>query len=473
MSVPVPTDTLIAGRYRVFGEIGRGAMGAVWLVEHVHTGDQLALKVMHHAFGGQPELVERFRREARAAAKIKSEHVVRVIDADISPELGGMPFMVMEMLNGEDTRRRLRTVGAFTREQTIHMLWQVARALDRAHAVGIVHRDIKPENIFLHRNDAGIEIIKLLDFGVAKMRDDLALDDGQATQAGTLLGTPYYMAPEQVRNGAITPQTDVWAVGMLATRFLTGASYWPSATTGELMAMILAEPMQTPSSKFARAALPPAFDAWFARSCDRDPARRWASVGEQVAALADAFALPVPASISMSGPYVPATGSHSGVQPAPGLLQPQVLQVMAPPSEASLSAALQATAPPAEKKQSPVIALVVFGLVVVLGVGGFIGFLHWQAKQAAASVAAATSPAVATPKPTATAVSPTATATVDPATTTATATATTDVPGIDPNTLPTATTAATVNAGAPPTATTTTTGKKKPTDKGADDPWAR
>ena len=201
MSVPVPTDLLIAGRYRVFAEIGRGAMGAVWLVEHVHTGDQLALKVMHQSFGNSPELVERFRREARAAAKIKSDHVVRVIDADISPELGGMPFMVMEMLNGEDARKRLRTVGAFPRDQTVHILWQVARALDRAHAVGIVHRDIKPENLFFHRHETGVEIVKLLDFGVAKMRDDLALDDAQSTQAARCWARPTTWRPSRYGTG--------------------------------------------------------------------------------------------------------------------------------------------------------------------------------------------------------------------------------------------------------------------------------
>jgi serine/threonine protein kinase len=238
MMGPSTAQLVVAGRYRVIGEIGRGGMGAVWLVEHVHTGDQLALKVLHRMFGDSPDIVERFRREARAAAKIKSEHVVRVIDADISPELGNVPFMVMEVLEGEDARRRLRTLGVFSPEQTLHILWQVARALDRAHTLGIVHRDIKPENIFLHKRDDGVEIVKLLDFGVAKMRDDLHLD-AQSTQAGTLLGTPYFMAPEQVRNAEVSAQTDVWAIGMLAYRFLAGANYWPSATTGELMAMIL------------------------------------------------------------------------------------------------------------------------------------------------------------------------------------------------------------------------------------------
>ncbi len=438
MGQPVPgpgAPLVVAGRYRVVGEIGRGGMGAVWLVEHVHTGDQLALKVLHRAFGDNPDIVERFRREARAAAKIKSEHVVRVIDADISPELGGVPFMVMEVLDGEDARRRLRTLGTFTKDATVHVLWQVARALDRAHAAGIVHRDIKPENIFFHKREDGVEIVKLLDFGVAKMRDEVTLDDGHSTQAGTLLGTPYFMAPEQARNVPVTPQTDVWAVGMLAYRFLVGASYWPSATTGELMALILTEPMTAPSARAPQAALGPAFDSWFARSCDRDPSRRWASVGEQVAALADVFAIALPASVSMSGtaPFGPATQSHSGV------------------------VAAQAPAAPTPSIAAPPRSMLGFwiglGAVLVIGLlaGGY--FIYSSRHDVAPAM---------TPAATATAtVTATATATVT-ATPTASAAPTIDVAA----TMDLTTTQA-------PTPTAKSSATPKPKKKDDDDPWAR
>jgi eukaryotic-like serine/threonine-protein kinase len=434
MGQPGPGAPLVvAGRYRVVGEIGRGGMGAVWLVEHVHTGDQLALKVLHRAFGDNPDIVERFRREARAAAKIKSEHVVRVIDADISPELGGVPFMVMEVLDGEDARRRLRTLGTFTKDATVHALWQIARALDRAHAAGIVHRDIKPENIFFHKREDGVEIVKLLDFGVAKMRDEVTLDDAHSTQAGTLLGTPYFMAPEQARNAPVTAQTDVWAVGMLAYRFLVGANYWPSATTGELMALILTEPMTAPSARAPQASLGAAFDSWFARSCDRDPSRRWASVGEQVAALADVFAIALPASVSMSGsaPFGPATQSHSGVVAAPA---PSV-------------------APP----RSMLGFWIGLGAVLVLGLlaGGY--FIYASRHDAA------------TPATTATA-TPTVTTTVT-ATATATGTATATQTASAAPTIDVAATMDLTQPQPPPTATSTATAKPK--KKGDDDPWAR
>ncbi len=439
-----PAPLIIAGRYRFIGEIGRGAMGAVWLVEHVHTGDQLAMKVMHRTFGDNPEMVERFRREARAAAKIKSEHVVRVTDADVAVELGNTPFMVMEVLEGEDVRRRQRKVGRFTREQTISILWQVARALDRAHGVGIVHRDIKPENLFLHHREDGVEVVKLLDFGVAKMRDDyqssLAISDPNATNAGTLLGTPYFMSPEQVRNQTITPQTDVWAIGFVAFRMLTGGNYWPSATTAELLGMILREPMEAASTKAPQVQLGEAFDAWFARSCDRDPSRRWATVGEQVSALADAFGLTLPGSVSLNG-QIPATSSHSGV----------LASVVRPNVEGE---------PPKRSAWAAIIPMVV---VVALGVGGFFGWQWWAHRGPAQTESAKVSlVGLVTTTPVAQtthAVGDTATAT-----TATTPAAQSGAPAIDVNALPTA--QATTQA----TTTTTATSQRKKKD---DDPWAR
>ncbi len=493
MMGPSTAEMVVAGRYRVIGEIGRGGMGAVMLVEHIHTGDQLALKVLHRMFGDSPEIVERFRREARAAAKIKSEHVVRIIDADMSPELGGVPFLVMELLEGEDSRRRMRRLGAFTPEQALGILWQVGRALDRAHAAGIVHRDIKPENIFLHSRDDGIEVVKLLDFGVAKIRDDM--QDAEATQAGTLLGTPYFMAPEQVRNHPVGPQTDVWALGMLAYRFLAGASYWPSATTGELMSMILNDPMPPPSTQNPRLAAVPGFDAWFLRSCHRDPARRWATAGEQVEALAEALGLPLPASISMNATLAPATQSHSGVQPAPApgfasapSLPPpagslpgtssfpgagSVAGTSSYPSAASLPGrepGIEAEPPPRSLLSFWVGLLAVFAVAAV----GFVSFRVWQARHEAPVVTQA--PAVATPPAPTTTTATTAAnqATTAKADTTASASASAEAPSATASATaaPTVTATATMDLTAPPPATARATATARPADKN-EDPWAR
>src|SRR5580704_15655299 len=134
--------TVLAGRYRVERALGRGGMGAVYLVRHVRTEERLALKLIHASIAGNPELVERFRREARAPAQIDSDHVVRVLDADVAPEIGGAPFLVMEFLRGRDLEHEIAARGRLPPEEVVSYLGQAARALDKAHRLGIVHREI-------------------------------------------------------------------------------------------------------------------------------------------------------------------------------------------------------------------------------------------------------------------------------------------------------------------------------------------
>jgi serine/threonine-protein kinase len=317
--------------------------------------------------------------------------------------------------------------------------------------VGIVHRDIKPENLFIHKREDGVEIVKLLDFGVAKMQEDF--QDATSTQAGTMLGTPYFMSPEQVRNLPVTAQTDVWAVGMLAYRFLVGAHYWPSATTGELMGMILHERPTPPSVKAPNAHLPPAFDAWFMRSCDREPARRWVSVGEQVQALAEAFGLPIPSSISIGGPYAPATQSHSGLIPRG--------QIVMPPTPTP------APTPPPIAPQPARTSMLGFWmalmLVITLGAGAFVAYRLLGHKTEAPVVVAPVVPP--SPKPTAI-----STATSQPAlTATAAVTAPTPVATMDlTEPAPTVQPTVTQQQTAP-----TPQGQGPKKQKDSEDPWAR
>ena len=282
---------LVASRYRVLRELGRGGMGVVYVVEHVHTGERLALKVLNARGASDPDATGRFRREARVGAQIKSEHVVRVTDADVAPELSGAPFFVMELLEGLDLEKLVAKAGALHPDVVGALLSQVARALDKAHVLGIVHRDLKPENIFLHRRQDEPPIAKVLDFGISKfLQPDRGDSAGlSATSTGTLMGTPYYMAPEQARGDvdAIGACTDVWAMGLVALRLLTGETYWTARTQPELMVQLLATPMQPPSARWPF--LGEKFDKWFARSCDRDPAKRWGTVGEQIRALRDAL----------------------------------------------------------------------------------------------------------------------------------------------------------------------------------------
>jgi serine/threonine protein kinase len=275
----------IAGRYRIVRLIGRGGMGAVYEVEHLHTGQRLAMKVLtaHH----HTAAVERFKREARAASRIQSDHIVRVTDADVAPELDGSPFLVMDLLDGTDLEHAAAGAPAMP-ETVVDWLRQVARGLGKAHDAGIIHRDLKPENLFLTRREDGAPLVKILDFGIAKLTED----GGTLTQSDQFLGTPAYMAPEQAdnRGGPVTAAADLYSLGLIAFRLLVGRTYWRPGSLAQLLAQVLTEKMVPASERGAT--LGPAFDAWLLRACDRDPGQRFASATEQVEALAGALGLP-------------------------------------------------------------------------------------------------------------------------------------------------------------------------------------
>jgi TOMM system kinase/cyclase fusion protein len=320
--------SVIAGRYQVLGEIGRGGFGRVYRVQHLRTGEILALKALLKHIDSDATTIERFQREARAPALIRSEHVVRVTDADVAPELGDAPFLVMELLEGVDLQHHLLRHGKFQPAEVIEIQRQMSRALDKAHAAGIVHRDLKPANVFLHRGEHGV-IVKLLDFGISRMAHTALLESDAATMTatGAAIGTPLYMSPEQAlgRSQDMGPTADIWSMGMLAFTLLAGRPYFTARAIGELMVAILHEPLLPPSQQAPE--LPAAFDAWFARSCDRDPVRRWSSAGEQVEALAAALGVPassrvalplqIPTSPERAQETSPAPRS-SGSKPQPG-----------------------------------------------------------------------------------------------------------------------------------------------------------
>jgi len=284
---------VIAGRYRVVREIGRGAVGSVHLVQHLHTDEQFALKILHDPAAASPEKIARFRVEARAPARLDSDHVGRITDADVAPELGGAPFFVMEYLRGKDLGAELEACLKLHPREVVFYMRQAARALDKAHALGVVHRDLKPENLFLTEREDGVPLIKLVDFGIAKVTGDAAAiaQIASKTQTGRIFGTPLFMSPEQAtgRVSQIGPTTDVWALGLVAHKLLTGRDHFESSTIAELIAKIAYDPIQPPSKygfDFGRA-----YDAWFLRACHRDPEQRFRSAGEAVGALAEALSV--------------------------------------------------------------------------------------------------------------------------------------------------------------------------------------
>jgi hypothetical protein len=290
-------------RFRVERELGRGGMGTVWLVQHVESLQRYALKVLAPSFAQEPEVVARFLREARAAAALRTRHVVRIVDAQMGYVHAGVPtpFLVMELLEGGTLDAVVALRRGLTPGETVWALGQVARALGAAHEQGIVHRDLKPTNVFVATDEDGVPIVKLCDFGIAKLlpgsSPEMLAGAEKSTQKQLMLGSPMYMAPEQLTDARhVVPATDQWAFGLLAFHALTGQDYFgaPSGLT-ELVLRIARDPLVLPSE--LDAALPGAFDAWFVRSCARDVDGRFASIAAQMAGLEDALGRPEPAAV--------------------------------------------------------------------------------------------------------------------------------------------------------------------------------
>jgi serine/threonine protein kinase len=291
---------VISARYRIERRLGSGGMGSVYLVQHVHTEERFALKVLHKAVISDSNALERFRREARTPARIDSEYVVRVTDADAAQELGGAPFLVMEYLRGEDIDQRIERAGAFSPGSAVNLLKQACKALDKAHGLGIVHRDLKPENLFIVEREDGTHIIKILDFGIAKFtvnQDDQKIS--AATRPGAVFGTPLFMSPEQaIDSSKVSSRTDIWALGLIAFRMLTGRDYWTAESLTQLIAQIAYEPLVAASERGAT--LGPEFDRWFAKCCARKPEDRYATAGEAVRELSAALGL---SDVSVDGSF--------------------------------------------------------------------------------------------------------------------------------------------------------------------------
>jgi serine/threonine protein kinase len=263
---------------RLLRPLGQGGMGSVWVAEHLTLQTEVAVKFISAELTGQTEAVVRFQREATAAAQIKSPHVVQVFDHGVTS--GGTPYIAMELLDGEELSKRLERAGALPVAQVAEIVTQLCRALSRAHALGIVHRDIKPENVFLVESDGDL-LVKVLDFGIAKRTQESALG---MTGTGMMIGTPYYMSPEQILSAkAVDSKSDLWAAAVVTYHMLTGALPFHEETLGGLCVAIERGVFRSPSS--LRTGLPPEVDAWFARALARDPARRFATAKE----MAEAF----------------------------------------------------------------------------------------------------------------------------------------------------------------------------------------
>ncbi|XXX79825.1 serine/threonine-protein kinase [Sorangium sp. So ce134] len=282
VAAPVAVGDVLAGKYRVEQIVGAGAMGTIVAAWHLELDQRVAMKFLHSrgTEGGDP--AERFRREARALARIKSEHVARVLDVGSLQD--GMPYMVMEFLEGNNLADEIRARGALPVVEAVGYALQAIEAMAEAHAAGIVHRDLKPANLFLARRPDGGRMIKVLDFGISKSmlgssRDELAL-----TKTATLLGSPLYMSPEQVRCAKdVDARTDVWALGVIVYEMLTGRTPYNGDSVPQLFASLLHE--TPPTMAQVRADVPRELDAVVMHCLAKDPEQRWRNVGDLAHAL--------------------------------------------------------------------------------------------------------------------------------------------------------------------------------------------
>ena len=287
-SGPVREGDLLAGKYRVERVLGAGGMGIVVAARHVELDQLVAIKFVREEALDNEQGIQRFLREARAAVKLKSEHVARVLD--VGKLESGAPYMVMEYLEGSDLAKVLAERGPLPLDSAADWIMQACEAVAEAHAAGIVHRDLKPENLFLTRSVGGAPKVKVLDFGVSKALQGSSGGLSNLTRTRAMLGSPLYMSPEQMRSSRdVNSRADIWALGVVLFQLLT--TRWPfeADTMPELCLKVVSDP---PLSLAAlRPDVPPAMVAVVERCLSKDPAKRFAEAAELASAL-EPFAHP-------------------------------------------------------------------------------------------------------------------------------------------------------------------------------------
>ena len=368
---------LFHGRYEVVRCIASGGMGAVYECIHVKTRKRRALKIMLPQIVADPTLRGRFELEARVTADIESEHIVETFDAGVDEETGA-PFLVMELLRGEDLATMIEQRGRVAPEEVVLLLSQAALALDKTHAAGIVHRDLKPENLFVTRRDDGSPRLKILDFGIAKV-----VVSSQPQKATGLVGTPLYMAPEQIDGDAqVGPRTDLYSLGQIGFALLAGFPYWQDEleSTPAVFAFlrkVVEGPVEAASARASRrgVALPPEVDLWFSRATSKAPKDRPETASELVRELARALGVSGLAAAGPAGPAPIAAPERESRASLP-TLAPETAAVPSSLGRAPTIVVARATpaaaptpepAPPASPKRG---GLVAFAVLVAAGSAG-------------------------------------------------------------------------------------------------------
>ena len=268
---------VLLGKYRVESELGRGGMGIVLRVTHLHLGEEFAHKILSPETGGSPDAQARFLREAQSAVRLRGEHVTRVSDVGVLPE--GAPYIAMEYLRGVDLAGELGRRGALAAGETVDYVLQACEALAEAHALGIIHRDLKPSNLFLTQRPDGSPLVKVLDFGISKL---LVGGPGLLTMTGTIMGTPGYRSPEQMKASKdVDARSDVWALGIVLYECLNGRRPFDADSFSAVVLRAATEPAPAMDPR-----VPRGLQAVVLRCLEKDRAARFPSIAELAAALA-------------------------------------------------------------------------------------------------------------------------------------------------------------------------------------------
>ncbi len=371
LSTPPPPEEsfegqLVGGKYLVGNLVGCGGMGTVWAGRHVNLGTLVAIKFIRPQFAERPDARRRFEIEARAAASVKSVHAVQVYDYGVTE--GGLPYIVMEFLEGESLAETVQRVGPIAASEVAKIIAQASRALAKAHQAGIVHRDLKPDNVFLATNVENAEsdlpyTVKLVDFGIAKIVD---LPEGQSgmsgpTQAGSVIGTPNFMSPEQLTvGGAPDALTDLWSFGATVFSAMTGRIPFEGEVLGDIVLKVCTAPI--PSASALNPGIPAGFDAWFARACNRDRTKRFQTVEEFSESL-----------LRVCG------ASADGAETAT-MAEDRVKYELKPKMRPEDLEALAREPPPGMSAKGALLAGIIVGVALMVGA---LGFFAWRDQQAA------------------------------------------------------------------------------------------
>jgi serine/threonine-protein kinase len=331
-----PGDVL-AGKYRVERVLGAGGMGVVVAARHLALDERVALKFLLPETLKNAEAVARFDREARAAVKIKSEHVARIID--VGRLETGAPYIVMECLEGGDLAAWVKQHGALPVEQAVEFVLHACEAIAEAHALGIIHRDLKPANLFYVRRADGLLSVKVLDFGISKVTAD-SKANASMTRTSAIVGSPMYMSPEQLRSSkGVDARTDVWSLGVILFELLTGRPPFVAEAVTEVVIKIAVEP--APAVRLFRTDVQPGLEQAVFRCLEKDRERRFQNVGDLCKALCD-FA---PARARPSVERILRTLQAAGISSAPPPAAPSPVVMQSPASSSSNSGRVTGTVP--------------------------------------------------------------------------------------------------------------------------------